>query len=80
MSRRVKSRHSQTGEEVEGTVVEIVDAKEPFSRITLANGAEIEFKMVTSQVVLLDQLGPDGKPQYNITSHMVTNVHHGDDP
>lgn len=77
-SRRVKTRNSITGEESEGTLMEIVEAKEPFSRIVLANGTEIEAKMVTSQVVLLDNPGPDGKPQYNITSHMIMNIHHGD--
>ena len=77
-SRRVKTRNSITGEESEGTLMKIVEAEEPFSRIVLDNGTEIEAKMATSQVVLLDNPGPDGKPQYNITSHMIMNIHHGD--
>ena len=77
--KRVKTRNSITGEESEGTLMEIVETKEPFTRIVLANGTEIEARIVTAQVIMLDEPGPDGKPQYNITSQIIMNVHHGDD-
>ena len=76
--RRVKTRNSITGEESEGTLMEIVETKEPFTRIVLGNGTEIEARMATTQIVMLDEPGPDGKPQYNITSQMIVIVHHGD--
>lgn len=60
----------------EGTVQEIVEVKEPFSRIVLSNGTEIEARLATSQVVLLDEPDQNGMPQYTVTSQMIVNIHH----
>ena len=77
--RRIKTRDSRTGEMVEGTVIDIINTKEPFSLVELANGTEIHIRMAFSQVVRLDTADKDGKPEYNIISQMMVNVHHADE-
>ena len=77
-TKRVKARDSRTGDIVEGTVIDIIDAKEPFSRVQLANGTEISIRLAVSQVIRLDISDEEGNPQYNITSQMMVNIHHAD--
>jgi hypothetical protein len=77
--RRIKAADPRTGEIVEGTVIDIIDTKEPFSRVELANGTQIEIRLAVSQVVRLDTPDKDGKPNYTITSQMMVNVHHADE-
>ena len=72
-------KDSRTGKIVEGTLVDIIEAKEPFSHVELADGAEIRIRLAVSQVVRLDTLGEDGNPQYTITSQMIVNIHYADE-
>ena len=78
-TRRVKVKDARTGKIVEGTVVDIVETKEPFSHVELADGAEIRIRLAVSEVIRLDTPDKDGKPQYNVTSQMIMNVHHADE-
>ena len=59
-----------------GTSIEITDAREPVSQITLADGAVARLKLVVLEVLLLDDPGPDGKPSYHFNTQLVANIHH----
>ena len=64
---------------MEGTVIDIVDTKEPLSRVKLPHGTEMHIRMAVSQVIRLDTPDKDGMPQYTITSQMIVNTHHADE-
>ncbi len=67
-----------TGKERDGTVIEVTAAQEPSSKLTLENGTIITIKHTITEIVLLDQKGPDGKPIYNFTANATVNIYPSD--
>lgn len=65
---------STTGRKQTGSLMDVVKAEEPFVRLLLANGVSIQIKPSITEVLLLDELGKDGKPVYNFTIGMAVNV------
>jgi len=56
-------------------VIDIVEASEPVTQLSLADGTVARIRLVISEVVRLDEPGPDGNPNYNFNAQLVTNVH-----
>ena len=70
MSEKVKVKDSNTGEEVDGFVVKVTKADEPFSYITLEDGTTITIRNNILQVIrLIDRWDDNGNPMYNITGN-----------
>ena len=70
MSLNVKVKNSKTGEEVEGLVVKVTKADEPFSHITLEDGTEISMRTNVTQVIrLVDRWDEKGNPVYSIEAN-----------
>ena len=62
----VRLKDPDTGEDVEGVVVKVTDAKEPFSYLTLEDATEITIRSTVTQVVrLLDRWNDNGEPKYH---------------
>ena len=68
--------HPETGKPQPGTVVDVVEAKEPTTHLKLADGTIIRLRLVIVEAVRLDDPGPDGKTAYNFTTQMVVKIHH----
>lgn len=75
MAIRKKLRDEETGEDVLGTVVEVVEAKERYSRVMLEDGTLIRVRPIVIEVVRLDKTTDDGKPTYKIEGQLVLNIH-----
>ena len=70
MSLSVKVKNSKTGEEVDGLVVKVTKADEPFSHITLEDGTEITMRTNVTQIIrLIDRWDEKGNPLYNIEAN-----------
>ena len=55
--------------QVDGTVVKVVDAKEPFSFLTLEDGTEVTLRNTVVEVVrVLERWDGQGQPVYSVTS------------
>jgi hypothetical protein len=76
MSIRKAIVNQETGEKQTGTVLEIVDAKEPTTQVTLEDGTIIRFRMTVAEILRLDEPGPDGKPAYQFNTQVTTIIHH----
>ena len=79
MKIRTSIPHPQTGKPQPGTVVDITEASEPVTQIKLANGTVARIRLVISEVVRLDEPGPDGKPNYHFNAQLATNLHHAEE-
>ena len=70
MSLNVKVKNSKTGEEVEGLVVKVTKADEPFSHITLEDGTEITMRTNVAQIIrLIDRWDEKGNPVYSVEAN-----------
>ena len=67
-----------TGKTVDGTLIEVIDAKEPFTILELADGTIVRVRLAVSEVVRLDEPDSNGKFIYNFTSQMIVTIHHQD--
>ena len=68
MARNVKVLDPDTGEMVDGVVVRVVKAEEPFSYFTLEDETEVSIRMTVSRVVrLLGRWNDDKEPKYTYT-------------
>ena len=64
---KVRVKDKKTEEMVDGEIIEIVEAKEPLSYVTLKDGTIITSKMSVTQVIrLVDRWDDEGKPAYSI--------------
>lgn len=71
--------HPETGAPQPGTLVEVVEAKEPTTHLKLDDGTIIRMRLIIAEVVCLDERGPDGKSVYNFNTQIVVNIHHPED-
>ena len=55
--------------------MDVADADEPTGSFKLTDGTLIKVRLVMSEVIKFDELGPDGRPQFNFNVQVVTNVH-----
>ena len=55
-----------------GAVMEVAEAHEPTTRITLDDGAVIRIRLVFPEAVRLDERGPDGKTVYSFNANLAT--------
>lgn len=72
---RKKIRDEETGEEVVGTVLDVVESRETYSRILLEDGTLIRVRPVIVEVVRIERMSEDGKPAYKIDGQLVMSVH-----
>ena len=69
MSDRRKKVQDQTGNEVEGVVVDVVESTERFSDIRLKDGTLVRIKPVIVEVIRADgKWDKDGNPLYVLRS------------
>ena len=69
MSLNVKVKDANTGEMIDGVVVKVVQADEPFSYITLEDGTTITMRSNVNQVIrLIDKWDDSGNPIYSISA------------
>ena len=73
MSYRKTRPHPQTGEQQSGTVLEVVESREPLSRLKLEDGTLVQLKVSVLEVMLMDDPDPDGKPRYDINASLTAN-------
>lgn len=67
MPMSIKVKDPNTGELVDGKVVKVVKAEEPFMYITLEDGYEITMRASVAKVVrLIGQKDDQGNPKYSI--------------
>ena len=65
----VRVKDTQTGEMVDGEMVRIRTAEEPFSHITLEDGTEITMRTTIIQVIRhINQWDDNGNPRYTISA------------
>lgn len=57
-----------------GTLVDVKDAKEPWSEYTLDDGTIIRMKQTVLQIVKIDGPMIDGVPQYSVQAQPIINV------
>lgn len=63
----VKVKDQKTGEMVDGEVIKVVHANEPFSHVTLEDGTEITMRTTVLQIVrILNKWDEQGNPVYSI--------------
>ena len=60
-------------------MIDVIDAKEPFTILELADGTIVRVRLAVSEVVRLDEPDSNGKFIYNFTSQMIVNVHQQQD-
>ena len=72
---RKKFRDEETGEEVLGTVLDVVESREMSSRIYLEDGTLIRVRPVIVEVVRVERMSDDGKPAYRIDGQLVMSIH-----
>ena len=72
---KVRVKDPKTEEMVDGEIIEIVEAKEPLSYVTLKDGTIITSKMSVNQVIrLVDRWDDEGKPVYSIAVSASTTI------
>ena len=70
MTSTVKVRDSKTGNMVDGTIVKVVSAEEPFSHIVLEDGTTITMRTNIIQVVRhVDSWDDKGNPIYSVEAN-----------
>ena len=72
MSYRKSRPHPQTGEQQNGTVLEIMESSEPITRLTLEDGTLVRVKVSIVEVMRLDQPDANGKAVYDLTANLAT--------
>ena len=72
---RKKLRDEETGEEVLGTVVEVVESKESYSRILLEDGTLLRLRPVIVEVIRIERTSDEGNPTYKIDGQLVLSIH-----
>ena len=72
---RKKLRDDETGEEVLGTVVEVVESKESSSRILLEDGTLLRLRPVIVEVIRIEATSDEGNPTYKIDGQLVLSIH-----
>ena len=73
MSYRKNFPHPETKDLQAGTVLEIVEAHEPMIRLTLEDGTLVRVKVSVNEIARLDQLLPDGKPNFIVNANLAAN-------
>ena len=69
------------GQEIPGTVMNIVEVEEPFSHARLEDGTFITARLGFTEVIRLnDRTDPQGKPKYQVTHTGTLTVYHPDAP
>ena len=72
---KVKVRDDKTGEMVDGEVVKVTKADEPFSYITLEDGTTVTTRTTVLQVVrFVDRWDDKGNPRYSISLNGITTI------
>lgn len=74
-----KKFRDDAGKVVSGTLVEVTDARETYSRISLEDGTVIRVRPVIVEVVRLDEKDEHGQPTYKIDGQLVVSIHHPTD-
>lgn len=75
MSERKKTLTDQSGNLVEGTVVEIAESVERFSEVKLTDGTILKTKMSAIEATRIDdQWDKDGNPIYILQSNNIVAV------
>ncbi len=75
MTERKVTVRDQTGNEVSGTVIDIIESVERFSEIKLSNGWVLKVKHVAVEVVQLDGLtDQEGNPVFQVKGANIINV------
>lgn len=75
MAERKKTIRIPSGEEVVGSLVDIVESIERFNEVRLGDGTVLKVKIVTTEVTRIDDRWDDeGNPMYAIKSHNVVVV------
>ena len=65
---KVRVKDQKNEEMVDGEIIEVVEAKEPLSYVTLKDGTIITSKLSVTQVIrLVDRWDDEGKPVYSLT-------------
>ena len=65
---KVRVKDQKTEDMVDGEIIEIVEAKEPFCYVTLKDGTMITSKLsVTQAIRLADRWDDEGNPVYSVT-------------
>ena len=64
-----------TGKQRLGTVVEVEEEEAPTSHFKLVDGTIIKVRLVLAEVIKFDDLGTDGRPQFNFNVQVVSNIH-----
>ncbi len=64
-----------TNKEQEGTVIDIVPAKEPMMSLSLADGTEVRIKNTIMEVVKFDHTNDKGEPIYNFAADVKVQVY-----
>ena len=72
---RKKLRDEETGEEVLGTVVEVVESKESYSRILLEDGTLLRLRPVVVEVIRIERTSDEANPTYKIDGQLVLSIH-----
>ena len=68
-----------TGETRHGTVVDIVNTRNPMSHFTLEDGTTLQVQLVVFEVVKVDEPGSNGNPAYTMNSQLVVNARRPED-
>ena len=72
---KVRVKDQKTEEMVDGELIEIVEAKEPLSYVTLKDGTIISSKVSVIQAIrLVDRWDDEGKPVYSLTMSGSTTI------
>jgi len=63
-----------TGEEI-GTMVEVIDSKEPWTEYTLEDGTKIRIKQTLISIAKIDgKTAPNGDPLYSVQAQQVMSI------
>ena len=73
MSYRKSRPHPQTGEQQSGTVLEIMEASEPITRLTLEDGTLVRLKVSIVEIMRMDEPDANGKAVYDINANLTAN-------
>ena len=63
-----------TGKTQAGTLLEIVEAVEPVTRLTLEDGTIIRVRLTVTEVMRLDEPDPQGKPTYGMDNQIAITI------
>ena len=75
MAERKKTIRIPPGEDVVGSLIDIVESIERFNEVRLDDGTVLRVKLVTTEVTRIDdRWDAEGNPMYAIKSHNVVSV------